>query len=143
MRTSRGASSKTRHTSSLCLTFFTNVLPSAAKPFTASTARSVLSGGWVNAKSEWVGTDGQSKYFWRVASLDVVALALAGVASDDGKVGASDGEDGAAVFCVRVELSLLRDCDCGHVWHEEGKEEGERRRWVMSKDADDILASLS
>lgn len=30
-------------TSSRCFTFFTNMLPSAANPFTANTARSVLS----------------------------------------------------------------------------------------------------
>ena len=73
--------------------------------------------------------DGQSEYFGRVASLNVVTLALASVASDDGKVRASDGEDGAAIFCVWVELSLLRVCDGGHVGHDEGKEECERRRW--------------
>jgi len=32
------------HTSRRCLTFLTNMFPSAAKPFTAKTARSVLSG---------------------------------------------------------------------------------------------------
>jgi hypothetical protein len=76
--------------------------------------------------SKWMAMNRQSEYFGRVASLNVVTLALAGVASDDGKVRASDGEDGAAVFCVWIELSLLRDCDGGHVGHE-GKEEGERR----------------
>jgi hypothetical protein len=89
--------------------------------------RSCQACGSTRRPNGW-GTDGQSEYFGRVASLDVVALALAGVAGDDGKVRASDGEDGAAIFCVRVELSLLRDCDGGHVGHEEGKEGGERRR---------------
>lgn len=39
-------------TSSRCLTFFTNMLPSAAKPFTAKTARSVLQRYTANRKSK-------------------------------------------------------------------------------------------
>lgn len=46
-------------TSSLCLTFFTNMLPSAAKPLTANTARSVLEGR-VSGEDE-MGWDGMEK----------------------------------------------------------------------------------
>ena len=65
--------------------------------------------------------DRQAEYFGGVASLDAVALALTGITRDDGKVCTRDGENCAAIFSVRVELPLLRDCDSGHVRHVEGK----------------------
>lgn len=82
--------------------------------------------------------DGQAKYFGSVAGLNAVALALTGITSDDGKVSTRDGENCAAIFCVRVELPLLRVCDSGHVRHfkrEEcggicRKEEGRRNKRV-------------
>jgi hypothetical protein len=112
------------------LTFFTNVFPSAAKPFTASTARSVLQ-RQVSTTSEMGGVEhfekkklnAQPKYFGCIASLNVITLALAGVASDDSKVCTCDGEDGAAIFGVWVEPSLLGVCDSGHVRHEDGDED--------------------
>ena len=117
---------KTECTSSLCLTFLTNVFPSAAKPFTASTARSVLQ-RYVNAMAKTGGVehfeeklDAQPEYFGCIASLNVVTLALTGVAGNDSKVCTCDGEDGAAIFGVWIELSLLRVCDSGHVRHEDG-----------------------
>lgn len=80
--------------------------------------------------------DGQAEYFGGIASLDAVAFALTGITSNDGKVGTCYGENSAAIFGVRVELPLLRDCDSGHVRHVEGKnaeefarkEEGRRNR---------------
>jgi hypothetical protein len=48
----------------------------------------------------------QTEDLWGIAGLDVVAFALAGVARDDGEICAGDGEDGAAVVGVRVELVL-------------------------------------
>lgn len=130
MKTSRGASSKRgipRVFASLFSRTYCHLLQNRSRR--VQRGQSYQAGGSTRCPKR-VGTDGQSEYFGRVASLNVVALALAGVASDDGKVRSSDGEDGAAIFCVRVELSLLRVCDGGHVGHEEGKEEGERRRWV-------------
>jgi hypothetical protein len=67
--------------------------------------------------------DAQPEYFGCIASLNVVALALAGVTSDDSKVCTCDGEDGATIFGVWVELSLLGVCDGGHVGHEDGEED--------------------
>lgn len=65
--------------------------------------------------------DEQAEYFWGVAGLDAVALALTGITSDDGKVCTCDGKNCAAIFGVWVKLPLLRVCDSGHVRHEEGK----------------------
>ena len=65
--------------------------------------------------------DGQPEHFGGIASLNVITLALAGVTSDNGKVCACDGEDGAAIFGVWVETPLLRVCDSGHVGHGERK----------------------
>jgi hypothetical protein len=101
------------------------MLPSAAKPFTASTARSVLfrdASARCPAGRFFKGEmDGQPEHFGRIASLDVVTLALAGITSDDSKVCACNGEDCAAIFSIRVELPLLRVRDGGHVRHGEGK----------------------
>jgi hypothetical protein len=49
----------------------------------------------------------QSEHLWSVACLDVVPLALPGIARDDGEVFACDGEDRSPVFRVWVELPLL------------------------------------
>ena len=75
--------------------------------------------------------DAQAEYFGCIASLNVVALALAGVASNDSKVRACDGEDGATIFGVWIELSLLGVCDGGHVGHEDG--EGDEKKALNGK----------
>lgn len=49
----------------------------------------------------------QSEDLWRVSRLDAEALALPGVTCDDGKVCACNSEDGSAILCVGIELSLL------------------------------------
>jgi len=67
--------------------------------------------------------DAQPEDFGCIASLNVVTLTLAGVTSDDSKVCTCDGEDGAAIFGVWVEPSLLGVCDSGHVRHEDGEED--------------------
>lgn len=51
--------------------------------------------------------DIQSEDLGRISGLDVEALGLARVASDDAEVLAGDCEDGAAVVAVGVELVLL------------------------------------
>ena len=95
------------------------MFPSAAKPFTARTARSVLQrrehtrSGRVYARERG---DAQSEDLWRITGLYAVAFTLAGVARDDGEVGAGDGEDGAAVVGVGVEGALLWLGE-GAVWH--------------------------
>ena len=60
--------------------------------------------------------DAQSEDLGRIAGLDAVALALPGVARDDCEVRTGDGEDGAAVVGVGVELALLGVCE-GTVGH--------------------------
>lgn len=74
-------------------------------------------GGWA---------DLQSEYLWCVSGLDAVTLALPSVTCNDGEVRTSNGEDGASILCVGVELSLLGLCEgtVGHV----GREERERER---------------
>ena len=98
-------------TSRRCLTFLTNMLPSAAKPFTAKTARSVLSrrvGSGSRSGRRWGEIwDIQPEYFWGVSGLNAIALALSRVACDDRKVVTGDGEDGAPVLGVGVEGSCL------------------------------------
>lgn len=51
--------------------------------------------------------DVQSEDLGCVARLDAVTLALPGVAGDDSEIGTCNGEDGAAIFRVGVELALL------------------------------------
>ena len=74
--------------------------------------------------------DGQSENFGGIAGLDAVALALTGVTGDDRKVCTCDGKNCAAIFSVRVEMSLLWGCD-GHIRHVVGKKaediEGKKR----------------
>ena len=50
----------------------------------------------------------QSEDLGSVAGLYAVALALAGVTSNNGEVRTSDGEDSTAIVGVGVELALLR-----------------------------------
>jgi hypothetical protein len=67
-----------------------------------------------------MGKDAQLEDLWSIARLDAVALALSGVACYDAEVCACDGEDGAAVLGIRVELVLVGR-DGGHVRHSDGR----------------------
>lgn len=58
----------------------------------------------------------QSKDLWRISRLDVKPFSLTRVACDDREVGASNGENRAAVLAVRVELTLLRGHHAGHLY---------------------------
>lgn len=58
----------------------------------------------------------QSKDLWRITCLDVEPFSLTRVARDDGEVGASNGENRAAVLAVRVELTLLWGHHAGHLY---------------------------
>lgn len=104
------------------------MLPSAAKPFTAKTARSVLdrvdvSSAHTTTKNSTAGEGAtrvlyvQSEDFRCVSGLYTVALALSGISRNHSKVCAGDSEYRSAVFAVRVELSLLGVCNGDHVGH--------------------------
>ena len=75
------------NTSRRCLTFLTNMLPSAAKPFTARTARSVLSrreeSGSTGTRAWGEIWDIQPEDLRGISGLNAVALALSRVAGDD------------------------------------------------------------
>jgi hypothetical protein len=97
-----------RITSSRCCTFLTNMLPSAAKPLTAKTARSVLEEGFRRRSAEIMKKNHeQAEHFGCIARLDTVSFTLPGVTCNDREIRTGDGEDGAAVLCVRVELASL------------------------------------
>ena len=49
----------------------------------------------------------QPEHLWSIPRLYAEAFALPGVAGDEAKVGASDGQDRATILCVRIELALL------------------------------------
>lgn len=65
-----------------------------------------------------VGLHVQSEDFRCVSCLDAVALALPGVSGNDREVRTGDGEDGAAVLRVGVELAFLGAGE-GTVGHDE------------------------
>jgi hypothetical protein len=110
---SRSHSRRTRLTSRRCFTFFTNILPSAAKPFTASTALSVLDHDALLAPQDWAErADAQFEDLGCISRLDVVPFALTGITSDDGEVSTGDGEDGTAILCVGVERLLMGLLSC-------------------------------
>lgn len=52
--------------------------------------------------------------------MDAETFALPGVACDDGEISACNGENGAAILGVGIELSLLWLCGKGAVGHDEG-----------------------
>lgn len=83
------------------------MLPSAAKPFTARTARSVLlrhEGLRIDIEEEAEKNgDVQPEDLRSVSGLNTVTLTLSCVACDDGKVLTSDGEDCTSIFSVWVE----------------------------------------
>lgn len=83
------------------------MLPSAEKPLTARTARSVLRPRFSAQIAISDAKHVQSKNLWRVACLDAIALALPRVTGDDREVRTSDGQDGTAIFSVGVELPFL------------------------------------
>ena len=61
--------------------------------------------------------DVQPEDLWSITRLDLIADSLTRVARDDGEVLASNGEDGATVVAVGVEVTLLR---CGLAVHAVG-----------------------
>ena len=66
--------------------------------------------------------DLQPEDLWSVTRLDLIAGSLTRVARDDGEVLASNGEDGATVVAVRVEVTLLR---CGLAVRDVGNGRGQ------------------
>ena len=93
------------------------MFPSAAKPFTAKTARSVLFPDAKESKStaQKEIEDVQPEDLWGISCLNAETLALSRVTGDDRKVLTGDSEDCTAVFGVGVEgscLGLERN-----VWH--------------------------
>ena len=96
------------------------MLPSAAKPFTASTALSVLYAHrqvkTVSVLSQsmhlmrWIYA--QSKDLWRIARLNVETLCLTRVSSDDGEVCTSNRQNCPAILGVGVKRRHLRRCCC-------------------------------
>lgn len=94
------------------------MLPSAAKPFVAKTAVSVLDNSHWDLKRHGVGgRHAQTKDLGGISSLDAVALALPRVACNDTEVCACDGENSSSVVAVGVELALLRPVSGGSVLH--------------------------
>jgi hypothetical protein len=87
----------------------TSASASAANPFVASVARSVLNKIHQKKSShhrvERIGYS-QSKDLWLVSRLNVVSFALSSISCHDAKVLSGNGHDGTSIVSVRVESML-------------------------------------
>jgi len=87
------------HTSRRCRTRFTKLFPSAANPFVAKTALSVLGVSWNPGKRD----DSQLKHLPSISSLDTVSLSLPRISCNDCEVLSSDSQDGSSIIIIWVK----------------------------------------